>query len=858
LEFDLAVARLKRLLGAKISFARSFLLVAAPAVVLSIAPPAISAEATITSHGAAASATYAPDSTTSLTLSVPTGTQVGDVLVASLGFGKNGATTQPVLTAPAGWTLVSRTNKGAVGALAVYWHVFAGGETGYTWTTNVTVGGAVFLAAFGGVDTTNPIDVSKGQTSKRGTAVSTPSVTTTTANAMLVASYFGSKGAGTSTVWTPPAGMTEIGDASDRTGTRSGSLDDAIQATAGASGRKTAVTSLSQDYGVAVLTALRPAGGAPSGAVPLIVDTDIFSDADDVGALATAFGLQLKGEAKVIAIGVNTRTSRPAVAENSWKCAAAVAQFYNSGDIPLGSDTPNDGTATNTPDFVGPCSTRAAPSTPTPDTAVNVFRRALTGQADGSVVMVSIGYCENLSALLNSPADSISPLNGRDLVARKVSTLVIMAGGYPSRNGETNLIGNPAAAQDVSNNWPTKIVWSGYEVGDAVHTGQTISGTHPSTSPVRIAYEAFVGPNNWIYSYDLTAIYHAIRPADSLLTEVGPGTNVIDDTGGNTFTMGSGNQYYLQLTNATALDSSIETLLDTLPTTPPGDTTPPVISGVGAGSVTSSGATVFWATDEPSDSQVEYGPSTAYGSVTVLDSSLVTNHSQVLSGLAPGSLYHYRVKSRDSAGNLAVSADYSFTTAASAPVGPADTFDTNTIDPAMWAVTSSGSTVAAANQELEITHSAGAWTKGSVVSRTPHDQTGRAVQVQVKRAANNGLGGSTFGETSVFLWLDATHYAYFFVAGGSLSAWVNRGSGEVNLTPSWPAYTATGMQWLRFRESAGTLYWEYAAGAGSPGTWTVLASTPNPFPVTAVTFKIAAGSNVNTTDTAQFDNVSTY
>jgi hypothetical protein len=76
--------------------------------------------------------------------------------------------------------------------------------------------------------------------------------------------------------------------------------------------------------------------------------------------------------------------------------------------------------------------------------------------------------------------------------------------------------------------------------------------------------------------------------------------------------------------------------------------------------------------------------------------------------------------------------------------------------------------------------------------------------------------------------------------------------------PSWPAYNATGMQWLRFRESAGTLYWEYAAGAVSPRTWTVLASTPDPFAVTAVTFKIAAGSNVDTTDTAAFDNVSTY
>jgi len=255
---------------------------------------------------------------------------------------------------------------------------------------------------------------------------------------------------------------------------------------------------------------------------------------------------------------------------------------------------PDNGTATNTNDFIGPCSQLASPSTPAPDTAVNVFRRALTAQPNGSVVMVEIGYEENLSALLHSSPDSISALSGRDLIAQKVKTLVIMGGGYPSRSGETNLIGNIAAAQDVASNWPTKIVWSGYEVGDAVHTGNTISSAHPANSPVRVSYEAFVGPNNWIYSYDLTAIYHAVRPSDPVMPEVGPGTNVVDNSGGNVFTMGSGNQYYLGLTNATTLDTSIETLLDTLPGTLPADTTPPVISGVAAGSASSSSATVTW------------------------------------------------------------------------------------------------------------------------------------------------------------------------------------------------------------------------------------------------------------------------
>jgi hypothetical protein len=98
----------------------------------------------------------------------------------------------------------------------------------------------------------------------------------------------------------------------------------------------------------------------------------------------------------------------------------------------------------------------------------------------------------------------------------------------------------------------------------------------------------------------------------------------------------------------------------------------------------------------------------------------------------------------------------------------------------------------------------------------------------------------------------------FFVAGGALTAWVANGSSSVNLTPSWPAYSSASMQWLRFRESAGTLYWEYASGATAQGAWTILASTPDPFALTAVKLKIVAGSNLNSSDTAQFDNVSTY
>lgn len=94
------------------------------------------------------------------------------------------------------------------------------------------------------------------------------------------------------------------------------------------------------------------------------------------------------------------------------------------------------------------------------------------------------------------------------------------------------------------------------------------------------------------------------------------------------------------------------------------DGTAPAISAVTAGTITGSSAAVTWTTNEASNSQVEYGTTTTYGSLSTLDATLVTAHDVALSGLAGGTLYHYRVMSRDAAGNRATSADATFTTAA--------------------------------------------------------------------------------------------------------------------------------------------------------------------------------------------------
>ncbi|MBZ5559207.1 MAG: hypothetical protein LAO77_18195 [Acidobacteriia bacterium] len=93
-------------------------------------------------------------------------------------------------------------------------------------------------------------------------------------------------------------------------------------------------------------------------------------------------------------------------------------------------------------------------------------------------------------------------------------------------------------------------------------------------------------------------------------------------------------------------------------------TQPPTISSVGSSAVTSSSATIGWVTSTAADSQVQYGTTTAYGSTTTLDGTLVSVHSQSLSGLAPSTLYHYRVLSHDASGNLATSGDFTFASSA--------------------------------------------------------------------------------------------------------------------------------------------------------------------------------------------------
>ncbi len=123
--------------------------------------------------------------------------------------------------------------------------------------------------------------------------------------------------------------------------------------------------------------------------------------------------------------------------------------------------------------------------------------------------------------------------------------------------------------------------------------------------------------------------------------------------------------YYYKIT-VTDTNNQSATSLNTFKTLkvgeapPGGDQQPPALSNiqVAPGSSTTS---ISWDTDEPADTQVNYGLTAQYGDSAV-DDALGLQHSVLLLNLLPHKTYHFRVISTDAAGNSAASADDVFIT----------------------------------------------------------------------------------------------------------------------------------------------------------------------------------------------------
>lgn len=270
--------------------------------------------------------------------------------------------------------------------------------------------------------------------------------------------------------------------------------------------------------------------GLASAAVPFIIyDSDFGPDVDDVGALAVLHRLADLGECRILAMGNSTSnndgpSAMDAVNHYYQRPNIPIGAYKRAGELHSGSNYTNQLTK-EFPNDVGP---RAGVLG-----VVTVYRRALAKVPDSSVKIVVVGFNPNLEDLLKSAPDEYSPLNGKDLVKKKVIMLSSMGGAFPS-GSEFNFQGNGASTQYVAANWPTPIVFSGFELGSPIRTGSVFNTKQiTSTNPVGRAYELYTGFGNTRESWDLTSALYAVRPDGAHFNLSAEGCVTVQSNGAN-------------------------------------------------------------------------------------------------------------------------------------------------------------------------------------------------------------------------------------------------------------------------------------------------------------------------------------
>ncbi len=323
-----------------------------------------------------------------------------------------------------------------------------------------------------------------------------------------------------------------------------------------------------------LLLAIACHAGDHAAPVNVIFDTDIWSDIDDMLALAMLHALHDRHEINLVAVTIST--------DEKW-CASyvdLVNTFYGHAGIPIGIvhhgmgleafRKKMPGTKWPGTEYVRLISQkkksdgstmyphRLIDGTAAPE-AVALLRKVLTAQPDGSVVIIQVGYSTNLARLIESGPDASSPLTGLDLVQRKVRLLSAMAGdfGQVTRNGRTmpngapefNIVADVAAAQKVFSNWPTPIVASGHEVGDAMlFPGTSIDHDFSSVEghPIADTYRTYCEERNSKdarmkrcphdhATYDLTSVLYAARPDRNYFALSKPGRITVLPDGASRF-----------------------------------------------------------------------------------------------------------------------------------------------------------------------------------------------------------------------------------------------------------------------------------------------------------------------------------
>lgn len=436
-----------------------------------------------------------PDKT--LALEVPAGTTAGDVMLAAVAVSPN----TPTISTPTGWTLVRTLSNTSTttSRLAIFRRVATASEpASYTWAFSRTHNGAVGgITSFSGVDNTSPINVESGKLTGRSTTQSTPGITTTYNNTMLVGIFsYASSG-----IWTPPSGMTEVVDVASRPPSDASgeSMEIAyqLQSTAGTVTAKSAKGSATRDPGATELIALKP-----QGAVATVDHIEITHDGSGVICAPETITLKACSNSSCSSLysGSTTVTLLPAnTSAITW--ASNPITFTGSTSVNLAVNTAQTvilGTSTVSPATVNAttCYVNAAqncnlpfatsgfifssiPTQTAGTTSATVTIQAITGSSGGTCTGLSSGaknidlafQCDdpsscagkqvsiNSTAIASNPASAISAYTSTSLTFDNTSKASFTL-NYPDV-GKINLaarynIGGSSYIQGSSNMFVVK------------------------------------------------------------------------------------------------------------------------------------------------------------------------------------------------------------------------------------------------------------------------------------------------------------------------------------------------------------------------------------------------------------------
>ena len=267
-------------------------------------------------------------------------------------------------------------------------------------------------------------------------------------------------------------------------------------------------------------------------AVKIIFDTDLGPDYDDVGALAFLHAMADSGKAEILATVSSNKHELVAPSIdvlNTWFGRASLPVGAPKGSAAiLGS---NQHWADS---LVAYYPHRIKTTSEVPD-AVSIYRKLLNESPDKSVTIVTVGFLTNLSNLLKSEADDISPMNGTELVSRKVSRFVAMAGRFPEGR-EFNIYIDSSASEYVFENWPGEVIFTGFEIGWEIRTGLRLIKSPVEKSPVKdvfrisipLSAEDSLGRMSW----DETAVLIGVYGTEGFFDTV-RGKIIINEDGSN-------------------------------------------------------------------------------------------------------------------------------------------------------------------------------------------------------------------------------------------------------------------------------------------------------------------------------------